>query len=165
MKAPKISLPPMPRLMAQVNPKYKYALHYDISNGFDHIPRHPDSQPYFAIQVDGEFYQSSRIMMGETCAPWAFQIWLNDMFNAFIQETGLTFKTVKKQHIDDLLFLFTSTAQARVFREHWETWCRDHGVLLNLKKSMREPSHLVEHIGFHLNLKTRQAMLTTPRQE
>jgi len=165
MTAPKISLPGMPRLMKNVPSRYKFALHYDISSGFDHIPRHPDSQQYFGLQIDGQYYVSTRISMGETCAPWAFQIWLHDMYKSFLRENNLTFLPIKKQHIDDLLFLFTSKAQARVFRDLWHVWCADHGLRLNLKKSTTEPTQIIKHIGFELDLRTKQCRLTSSRQK
>jgi hypothetical protein len=164
MKAPKISLPPLPRLMQHVPRKFTTALHYDISNGFDHIPRHPDSRPYFCINIDGQYYQSTRIMMGETCAPWAFQVWLNDMYNSFLKEHQFTFPVIKKQHIDDLLFLFPSTSCARIFGAKWEAWCADHGLLLSLNKSTRTPTSIIKHIGFSLDLQKKQATLTKARQ-
>jgi hypothetical protein len=165
MKAPKISLPGMPKLMKGVPSRYKWALHYDISSGFDHIPRHADSQTYFGLQIDGKYYVSTRIAMGETCAPWAFQVWLHDMFKSFLRESALTFVPIKKQHIDDLLFLFTSSAQARAFRDKWHSWAADHGLLLNLRKSTTEPTQVVKHIGFELDLRTKQCRLTKTRQK
>jgi hypothetical protein len=164
MKAKKFSLPPLPKLMQNVPRKFTSALHYDISNGFDHIPRHPDSRPYFCIEIDGRYYQSTRIMMGETCAPWAFQIWLHDMFSSFLKESQFTFPVIKKQHIDDLLFLFPSDSCARVFGAAWEKWCADHGLLLSLHKSTRSPTSIVKHIGFQLDLHKKQATLTRSRQ-
>lgn len=164
MKAPKISLPGMPKLMRNVPSSYKWALHYDISSGFDHIPRHPDSQTYFGISIDGKYYKSTRISMGETCAPWAFQIWLHDMFKSFLRETAVTFIPIKKQHIDDLLFLFTSKAQARVFRDKWHCWAAEHGLRLNIAKSVTEPTQVIKHIGFELDLRTKQCRLTKTRQ-
>jgi len=165
MKAPKISLPGMPNLMEGVPSRYRWALHYDISSGFDHIPRHPDSYKYFGIRVDGKYYVSTRIAMGETCAPWAFQIWLHDMFKSFLRETELTFVPIKKQHIDDLLFLFTSSAQARAFRDKWHVWAAEHGLRLNLKKSTVEPTQVIKHIGFELDLRSKLCRLTASRHK
>ncbi|KAF9195329.1 hypothetical protein BGZ51_002844 [Haplosporangium sp. Z 767] len=46
-------------------------------------------------------------------------IWLHDMYKSFLRETNFTFVPVKKQHIVDLLLLFTSKAQAVVFNNKW----------------------------------------------
>jgi len=166
MKAPKFSLRPLPRLnMADVPRKYRYGLKYDISNGFDHLPKHPDSAPYFCIQVDGKFYSPTRILMGETCAPWAFQLLLHDLFKSFLRQAQLTYVPLKKQHIDDCLFLFTSKNQATHFHHAWVEFCRAHGIELNLKKSQTTPTSIIEHIGFELDLQARKARLTASRKK
>lgn len=162
---PKFSLPPVNKLFQNLPRSYKHALHYDIKNGFYHIPRHPDSYKYFCIQVDGKYYASTRIMMGETCAPWAFQIWLNAMFKSFLQEMQFTFTPVKKQHIDDLLFIFKSTAQARLFHQKWSDWCAAHGLMLNLPKSTISPVSIIKHIGFELDFRKQVFRLTPTRQK
>ncbi|KAG0038537.1 hypothetical protein BGZ89_008040, partial [Linnemannia elongata] len=105
------------------------------------------SMPWFGVPkpdgtIEGKYYKSTRISMGETCAPWAFQVWLHDMFKSFLRESEFTFEPIKKQHIDDLLFLFTSKAQARVFRDAWHVWAADHGLRLNLRKSTTEPTQV-----------------------
>ncbi|KAF9914625.1 hypothetical protein FBU30_002437, partial [Linnemannia zychae] len=140
------------------------ALHYDISSGFDHVPRHPESYKYFDIQIDQKYYTSTRLAMGETCTPWIFQIWLHDMFKSFLREANLTFTPIKKQHIDDLLFLFTSRGQALVFRNKWQKWYADHGLRLNLKKSTTTPTQTIKHIGFELDLRLKKCVLTNTRK-
>ncbi|KAG0345751.1 hypothetical protein BG005_001123, partial [Podila minutissima] len=95
MISPKFSLPPMPKLVRNVLSCYKFARKYDITNGFDHLPRHKDSQTYFGIKIDGKLYTSTCILMDETCAPWAFQIWLHDMYKSFLREEGLSFTPIR----------------------------------------------------------------------
>ncbi|KAF9147487.1 hypothetical protein BG015_010881 [Linnemannia schmuckeri] len=70
----------------------------------------------------------------------------------FLRKVELSFIVIKKQHIDDLLFLFASKSQARGFRDLWHVWCADHGLRLNLKKSTTEPTQTIKHIGFELDL-------------
>ncbi|KAG0197987.1 hypothetical protein BGX33_000192 [Mortierella sp. NVP41] len=41
-------------------------------------------------------------------------VWLHGMYKAFLTEHKFIFDTVKKQHIDDLLFMFISIATARI---------------------------------------------------
>ncbi|KAF8986071.1 hypothetical protein BGZ46_009868 [Entomortierella lignicola] len=118
MTAKHFSLKPMPNVLKNVDKAYSHAVKYDIKNGFDHIPKHPDFRKYFTIQIDGNFYQPTTMVMGETCAPWAFQMWLHNMFTTFKKEhNNIEIDIINKQHIDDLLFLRRSAQDLIRFRE------------------------------------------------
>ncbi|KAF9359280.1 hypothetical protein BGX34_008458, partial [Mortierella sp. NVP85] len=149
----------MPKVMSTVSNRFQWALHYDISNGYDHLPKHPESRPYFAFELDGRYYQPTTLVMGETCATWAFQVLLHNLFKAFLAESNFTFRVVKKQHIDDLLFLFHSKAQALVFRDQWHAFASRIGLQLSLDKSVTTPTQYVDHIGFMLDLKAHTCRL------
>ncbi|KAF9300809.1 hypothetical protein BGZ74_007457 [Mortierella antarctica] len=106
-----------------------------------------DFQTYFGVKIDGKLYTSTCILMDETCAPWAVQIWLHDM---------PLFYAHQKQHIGDCLFLFTSCTQAHVFHDRWSKWCNRQGLMLNLKKSTTSPVQVIDHIGFKMTSRTKR---------
>jgi hypothetical protein len=163
-KAPKLNLPPIHRLLKDLQPEFVWGLKYDVKNGFDHVRRHPEFVKYFAIEVEGECYYSQTILMGESTAPWMFQTWLDSVYKAFVRSWKSEIRVVKKQHIDDMLMLFTSAEDALVFDQAWVKWCHDYGIRLNFKKSIRVPVQKVVHIGFMVDLVKRSATLTKTRQ-
>jgi len=118
----------------------------DLSAGYHHIPLRAEQAPLFGFEFEGKTYSWRQLFFGLSPAPYIFTMILRDVAKKW------RFDGINLIHYIDDIAIFAKSrllcAQqiARVRKD-----LEDLGFVINLEKSVLEPTQELEFLGYEVN--------------
>jgi hypothetical protein len=120
----------------------------DLKSGYHHVPVHPDYWKYLAFEWRGKCYQYKVLPFGLNVAPFYFVKVLKVLVKKWRGE-GIN---VVLHYIDDMIFsLGVHPRRPMAIIKHVVQDLKEAGMVINLKKSVLEPSTVMEAVGFEIH--------------
>jgi hypothetical protein len=107
-------------------PQGSYLVKIDLRDAFWQIPINEQSQRFYGVYLEGEYYTWTRLPMGHALAPAILQRWAR----AVIQEVFDRFQTLMICYLDDWL-LVRPESDNEVFRNIIQFLSGDLGITIN----------------------------------
>jgi len=130
----------------------------DLTDAFLHILIHKASRRYFQFDWGGHWYQFRCLPFGLSLSPRIFTKILRPVIR-WARAQGIRLSP----YLDDILLAAASKVQAAAQTLKFRTKLESMGWLVNLSKSVLEPTQVIKHLGFYIN--TRRMTLTLPKDK
>ena len=127
----------------------------DLSDAFLHIKMHQHSRKYLRFRWNNRTYQFRTAPFGLSIVPWFFTR-LTKPILKWARERGIRVSA----YLDDWIVLASSYQQARDHTQQLMNMLTSLGWLINTKKSVSEPTQVIQHLGFSMD--TRQMNVKIP---
>ena len=118
----------------------------DLSDAYFSVPIDPSHQKYLKFLWKGRLYQFTCLAQGLSCAPRVFPKLLKPVYS-HLRLKG----HVSSGYLDDSFLEGDSYDTCLSNVQDTLTLLRDLGFCPNLDKSVVQPTHVLEHLGFILN--------------
>ena len=118
----------------------------DLSDAYFSVPVDPSHQKYLKFLWKGRLYQFTCLAQGLSCAPRVFTKLLKPVYS-HLRLKG----HVSSGYLDDSFLEGDSYDACLSNVQDTLTLLRDLGFCPNLDKSVAQPTHVLEHLGFILN--------------
>ena len=118
----------------------------DLSDAYFSVPIDPSHQKYLKFLWKGRLYQFTCLAQGLSCAPRVFTKLLKPVYS-HLRLKG----HVSSGYLDDSFLEGDSYDSCLSNVQDTLTLLRDLGFCPNLDKSVVQPTHVLEHLGFILN--------------
>jgi hypothetical protein len=130
----------------------------DIKDAYMHVLMHADHRPYLGFQRQGRWFRFRTLPFELNVAPRAFTKIMRPVL-AFMRANGVRLVA----YLDDILVIARSAQESR---QH--TWLLLYllstlGFLVYWTKSVLNPSHAIEFLGFHLDTTAMQLAFPSRR--
>jgi hypothetical protein len=132
------------------------AVKLDLKAGYHHFQMAPSARPFLGFQFEGKFYVWNVLPFGLSLAPKIFTLLLSPVVN-FLSRCGIRLV----DYLDDFLIL-ASPHHIHTHKQTVLTLFSALGLEINLKKSILEPSRVVEFLGLTLDLSAEIPKITVP---
>jgi hypothetical protein len=128
--------------------KDMWACKVDLKHAYFHLPLGRNLQEYLVLQIQNRLFQFLAAPFGLSPLPFLWtqvmktlaKVWRSKGLNVFV-------------YLDDILILAHTPKKLEKYMEFLLQTLQDSGMQVNFKKSLLQPSQLVQHLGFHLDLK------------
>lgn len=140
-----------------IQPNY-YLLSIDLSDAFLHIAMHPDSRRFLRFQWKSQLYQYSTTAFNLSTVPFVFTKICRPILK-WARTQGIRISA----YLDDWILMAKTKDQALQHGQQVIDELQRLGWIINLKKSILQPTQHLEHLDFCLNTKTMTASLPTKK--
>jgi ribonuclease HI len=137
-----------------------WATSLDFRSAFNHIPVHPDLQPYLCFQVSRTTYCYQGMPFGIKHAPRVF----TRVMKAAVREARRRWNVRMLSYMDDSILLFNNATTAQAQTAEIATYFQSLGWTLALNKCQMVPTQITEFLGWNWNLRDRQLTIPVKRQ-
>ena len=122
----------------------------DLAAGYWQVDMHPDSWQYLGFQWEGQWYVFCVLPFGLASAPWCFTKTMREVVGHF-RSKGVRVVA----YIDDFLFLVpgNNLQLAATIRHLVLNTFTAAGLEINLDKSHLDFTHILQHLGFMIDLR------------
>jgi hypothetical protein len=138
--------------------KGMWAAKIDLKHAYFHLALSEELKPYTCIQVEDKVFQFQAACFGLSTLPQAWQSVMKVFLKKWRSQGILTWV-----YLDDILLVGQSPQAVRKNLKIMLKDLEDSGMVLNLKKSVLEPSQQVEHLGFSIDFQ--QGVLQVQRKK
>lgn len=119
----------------------------DLTNGYWQLNMRPDTYEYLGVHWQGHYYVFKVLPFGLSTAPWVFQECMTT-FCAHLRSHGI--KCLN--YLDDFaLMLGTDIHEAKSTMQWICEQFKLAGLHINVEKSMMDPSHVMQCLGFEVD--------------
>ena len=118
----------------------------DLSAGYHHIPLRPDQTKFFGFKFEGKTYSWQQLFFGLSPAPYFFTMILRDVAKRW-RFHGI----VLVHYLDDFCIFTGSHSLCLQQRQRVCQDLVDLGFVINVPKSVLEPTQELEFLGYEVN--------------
>ena len=130
----------------------------DMKDAYFHVPIHPESRPYLRFCFDNKIFQFRALCFGLSTAPQVFTRVLAPL-SKIVHLAG--FRMIL--YLDDWLVIGKTKEELLKAKKFILNLVQELGIVLNLEKSVLEPSQVTSYLGVQINSSTLWASPTEKR--
>ena len=130
----------------------------DLTDAYYSVPIDESYQKYLKFSHDGKLYKFTCMPNGLSSAPRYFTKLLKPIL-AVLRQQGFT----SSSYLDDVLVLGESYKQCKMNIQTTQKLFHSLGFTINTKKSVTEPTQIIEHLGFIIYSNNMTVSLTTEK--
>ena len=139
-------------IIATLHPQ-EWITKIDLKDAYHHILVHVNIQKYFRFVTAGKTYQVQVLLFGLSAAPREFTKTLAPLVQ-LLRTRGI------RIHLDDWIIHADSPEQSVLHMQQTIQLLQTLGWTINWRKSILEPTHILDFLSLHLNLE--QAIVSPP---
>lgn len=133
----------------------------DLKNGYFHIKVAPHQQGHLAFRVDNEYYCFTRQPFGINMLPFVFQLLMNESLRPLVERQSI----IAESYLDDIWIQEDTPSELRRTIKTVTDHLRRLGFLINEKKSVLEPTQVMEYLGVTFDSKLGCIRIPTEKRE
>jgi hypothetical protein len=131
---------------------------WDVRKGFFNIAIHPEFRRYFCFEFEGQRYEYNCLVMGLSIAPLYFS-----KLMAVLVHLARSWGIEVSYYLDDTLIRAPDPRSGLIDTRDFGSLLQLAGFLLHAKKSVQQPTQVIEYLGFVIN--SREMTVALPVQK